>query len=95
MRYHVQRTEWSPTTGLRKVILTRQAARPGKAPTVFANAVRDTIAHMARGGLVEREWLTDHHCPDYPVCPDPTGHVYALWWRDDPVRLTTLRLVER
>lgn len=95
-RYHVLRSEWSPSMGLRQVILTRQAARPSRALPVLADAMLDTSRHMRRGGPVEVWWLLDHVCTEpLATCPDPTGHVYALWWRDDPVRLTTLRLVER
>jgi len=100
-RYHVLRSEYSPTMGLRQVILTRQACRRSKAIDVLLDAALDTNRHMRRGGLVEVQWLGVHFCEwtdPWPVirCPDPTGHIYALWWHDDPTaRLTTLRLVER
>lgn len=92
-RWHVLRSEFSPTTGLRQVNLTREPVRAAKRAEALADARHETMDHMERGGIVTWRDLRPHGCLPF-LCDRIEDHVNWLAWRDDQSRIITLRLVE-
>lgn len=92
-RWHVLRSEFSASMGLRQVTLTREPVRHAKRHEALATAVGETLDHYERGG----DWFgyrdfRPHHC--IPMFCDRTEDHAATLIAFDASRVTTLRLVE-
>lgn len=91
LRFHVLRSEFSPSMGLRQATLTREPVRASKRHEALSDALGDTLDHMERSG----EWivwndLRPHDCQPF-VCDRTEDHVYLLAYQDGS-SVTTLRL---